>query len=155
MFIMDSLAPTVEVVAFLSTKRSRCEIRKRASDNDSGDPIEVRCGAIRTPLGEALKGVSINRISSCRVVMTVNAVHSPRLLRLSNCRGPLIVKDLGARWIKQIQKTFNILPAKTEFVAYKTIVGRTSCYDVIITYDATLNSKDTSYKEKTRQFCTQ
>lgn len=153
MFIMDSPAPTVEVVAMLSTTTSHCEIRKRASENESGDSIEARCDNASRPLGRALKGVSVDRISACRVVMTLNAVHSPRVLSLSNCRGRLIVADVGTKWTTQLQKTAGIHAASTEFVAYKQIDGRMGCYDVTITYDANPGAQDTAYKDKTRQFC--
>lgn len=155
MFITASPAPTVEVVALLSTNRSRCEISKRASDEESGDQIEARCGNIRRPLGRALKGVSMNRISACQVVITVNAVHSPRLLDLSNCRGKLVVVDVGTIWTKQLQKTASIQAASTEFVSYKHIKSRTGCYDVTVTYDTKPGAQDTSYQEKTEQFCIQ
>lgn len=153
MLIMDSPAPTVEVVALLSTTTSHCEIRKSASDDEAGDPIEVRCGTIRKPLGSAIKGVSVNRVSACQVVMIVNAVHSPRLLNLSNCRGPLSVADAGGVWTKRLQKSADIKTGSIEFVAYEQVAGLTGCYNVTITYDAKSGGQNTSYKEKTGKFC--
>lgn len=153
MFTMDSPAPTVEVVALLSTTTSQCEIRKRVSDEEAGDPLEAKCGNVRRPLGRALKGVSVNPISACRVVITVNAVHLPRLLSISNCRGPLMVADVGASWTNHLRKTAGIRPASTEFVSYKQIEGRAGCYDVTVTYDAKPGDRDTSYQEKTERFC--
>ena len=143
----------MEVVAVLTSTTSRCEIRKHTSGDEAGDQIEVRCGDATTSLGRALKGLSVNRISGCRVVLTVNAVHSPRLLSLSNCRKPLKVVDVGSVWTTRLQKSANIKPESVEFVAYEKIARRIGCYDITITYDANPNSSNTAYEEKKGQFC--
>jgi len=155
MFIMDSPPPSVEVVSVLSTTTSRCEIRKRLSDDEAGDPIEARCGSMTKPLGRALKGVSVNRISACRIVLTVNAVHSPRLLRLSNCRGPLSVADVGSRWTTRLRNAAAIKTSRGEFVSYEPIATQRGCYNVTVTYDAKSGTQNTAYKKKRERFCVQ
>jgi hypothetical protein len=95
MLIINQPASAVEVVAHLTATTSHCEIRRRSSDDEAGDPIEVRCGTTTTSLGRALKGASVDRIQACQIVLTVNAVHTPQLLGLNNCRGRLSVSDIG------------------------------------------------------------
>ena len=148
-----SPTPTVEVVAVLSTATSRCEIRKRQSGDEAGDPIEAKCGATTKPIGRSLKGVTVDRISGCRVVLTVNAVHSPRLLNLSNCRGALVVTDIGSAWTKRLQKSAGINAKSVEFVSYEKLAERTGCYKVTVTYDVDAHSQNTAYQEKEGRFC--
>ncbi len=153
MFTIDSSPQAIDVIAVLSTATSRCEIRKRVSDNEGGDLIDARCGSTVRQLGRALKGVSIDRISACRVVVTVNAVHRPRLLNLVNCSGSLTVTDVGSVWTKKLRQSVAIKDSSVEYVAYKALSMRPGCYKVAITYDAVPGSENTSYKERVGRFC--
>lgn len=153
MSIMNTPVPLVEIVAILSTATSRCEIEKRQRDDESGDLIESRCGAITKPLGTALKGVSISPLSACEVVMTVNAVHSPRLLKLSNCQGPLTVVDVGSAWTNRLRKRADVETGSIEYVTYLPTEHRIGCYRVTIAYDAKPSFKNTPYKERVGEFC--
>ncbi len=153
MLYMNPPLPAAEVVAQLSTTTSRCEIRKRMGDDEAGDPIEVQCGKTTTSLGRALKGVSVDRIRTCHIVLTVNAVHTPQLFSLNNCKGRLTVLNIGSEWTDRLERSASIKPADVEFTAFEKIMGRRGCYNVGLTYDATAGGQDTSYKEKKGSFC--
>lgn len=95
----------------------------------------------------------MDRISPCRVVMTVNAVPSPRLLDLGNCLGTLEISDLGVAWTARLLKLEAIKPENLEYVGYRRISRQPGCYSVTITYDATPNGENTAYKDKMGRFC--
>lgn len=153
MFAIDFGAQAIDVVAVLSATTSHCEIRKHASDNEDGDLIDARCGSLIKPIGRALKGVSVDHISACHVIVTVNAVHSPRLLSLTNCRGLLVVTDVGSAWREKVRKSAAIKESSVEFVSYEALAKRPGCYNVTITYDAVPSSENTAYKTKSGRFC--
>lgn len=153
MSLIDSPPAQVEVVARLAARTSRCEIIKYASDDDSGDLLEGNCGTMSRSLGWALKGVSVDRINACQVLLTVNAVHSPRLLSLSNCSGRLVESDVGSTWVEQLQRRADIQSRSIEFISYAKVEKRVGCYDVTVTYDARSGAQNTPYKETAAQFC--
>ena len=76
--------------------------------------------AIRT----GLKGVSVDRVRACQIMLTVNAVRTPQLLSLNNCHGPLRVSDIGSDWTKQLQKSAAIESSIVEFVLSEKAAGR-------------------------------
>jgi len=154
MFMMDAPPPpAIEIVAQLSTSTSHCQIQKRATDDEAGDQIEARCRSMTTPLGRALKGVSVDRIRACQVVLTVNAVHNPRLLNVGNCKGSLSVSDVGSQWVGQVEKAAGIKSGAVEFVAFEKAAAGPGCYRVTVTYDAKPGGQDTSYEDKQARFC--
>ena len=153
MLLMASPPATVEVVAQLSTATSHCEIRKRVIDEEAGEPLEVKCGSATRSLGKALKGVSVDRISACRVFLTLNAVHFPHLLHVDNCHGRLVVSDVGSAWIKQLLIRARIKPQSVEFVSYERVDKRVGCYNVTVTYDANARISNTAYRQGKGTYC--
>jgi hypothetical protein len=151
--VHDVPSPGVEIVAILSSKASRCEIVRRASDAEDGDPIEARCGDRVKIIAKALKGLSSDRLSACHVLLTINAVHSPSLFDISTCKGGLQVKDLGKTWVARLQKRMANPPKNLEFVSYEKLPRRPGCYSVTITYDVEPGSGSTPFRSRSGTFC--
>jgi hypothetical protein len=153
MLYVAAALSTPEIIASLGSATSRCEVRRHESDSEEGDPIDVRCGSAVKSLGRALKGVSVDRIGECRLVLTVNAVHSPRLLDVSNCKGALSVKDIGSAWSGKLEASVKVKRANVEYVSYEKIPDRLGCYNVSITYDINPGSQNTAFGERKSVFC--
>jgi len=153
MFFFDAPMPPIQVIANLSAAHSTCAIVKRLSDDESGDLIEARCSSGRKSLGRALKGVITDRLSSCRVVVFVSAVHFPRALDVSNCRGALRVVDVGSHWTAALRKSIGLDINAVEFVSFGKVGGRVGCYDVAITYDVHPHARSSAYRRVRRRFC--
>lgn len=153
MLFIDSPATAVESVALLSSARSRCEIVRNITDDELGDRIEVRCGGQKKSIGRALKGVSADRLSACSVALTIYAVHTPKLLTISNCSGTLKVSDVGSAWLARLGSAYKIAPSRVEFVSFEKAAERIGCYKTTVTYDAKAGKQDTAYEAKAGIYC--
>ena len=149
----DQPPPSVQKIAELRSTTSRCLITLTRTDSETGDPIIARCGAGNRTLAKTLKGADAQTISSCHVVIVVNAVRDPKVLDVTNCRGNLRTKDVGRVWLGSILKRNGIYKSQIEYVSYAPIAGSVGCYRVAVTFDAKPRAKDTSFGEKAGRFC--
>lgn len=153
MLFIDSPAVALQSVAWLSSARSRCEIVRRVTDDELGDFISARCNGQDRNIGRALKGVLTDRLSACSIVLTIYAVHAPKLIAIENCSGKLNVYDVGRAWLARLRSTYKIAPSRVEFVSYEKAAGRPGCYRMTMTYDKIVGKQDTTYEAKSRLYC--
>lgn len=151
MFLFDApIVSTPETLAVLVSGRSRCEIVQYVTDDETGNPLSVRCGSGISHLGHALKGVSIDKISNCSIMITINAVHFPKLLRVDNCSGDANILDIGKIWKNRLAgRQVSLL----EYVTYEKITEKIGCYKVTITFDAENNVKNTPFRARSANYC--
>jgi hypothetical protein len=144
---------TPELIAQLVARGSHCEIVRLVTDDERGDRVEVRCGAAAKALGHALKGLSLDKISECQVVVTLNAVNVPKLLGVDNCGGSIRVNDLGRTWVAKLRMKNGVIPSRLDYVSYEKSSERAGCYKVTITYDAVAGSQNTAFVAKSEEYC--
>jgi uncharacterized protein YerC len=153
MFVNDAPPAAVQILADLSSSKARCQVVRRISDDEKGDRIEARCGTSVLFLGNALKGVTTDRTSPCSVIITLNAVNFPQLLKVDNCQGPVRSIDLGRSWVAKLASYHHISSDNLEYASYEKISDRTGCYKVTITFDKIAGAPNTPYGNKSKTYC--
>lgn len=153
MLFIDSPAVALESIARLSSARSQCEIVRKVTDDELGDFISARCGRKDKNIGRALKGVLADRLSPCSVVLTIYAVHAPKLIAIENCSGILKVSDVGRAWLARLSSIYKIASSRVEFVSYEKAAGRPGFYKMTMTYDKKAGKQDTAYAAKSGLYC--
>lgn len=145
---------TPDIVAEIVASGSRCEIVRRVTEDERGDSIDVRCGAMTKEIGRALKGLSLDKISECHVVVILNAVNFPKLLGIDNCRGPIRIDDLGHSWTARLSMKHDVASSRLEYISYEPSSQQHGCYKLTITYDvAAAGGQNTAYDAKSEQYC--
>jgi hypothetical protein len=141
----------MEIVALISNGTSGCELQKH--NGDDFDTVTLRCGNAVQNLGNASKGVTVDRLSGCHIMVHVAAVRQPRLLSINNCGESVEVADVGQSWTKQLQRSNRIKPGALEYVSYSQIPERAGCYNVEISYDQHEDSANSPFNNKNGTFC--
>ena len=150
LFTVLSMA-TTEVVATLRGT-PQCTIVRGSSDDETGDPVILRCGDSTKPIARVLKGLSADRISDCEVVITIYAVHRPKIIGISNCSGTRVT-NLSRKWVEHLQAAYHITNSRIEYVDYKKSYSGLGCYKVTITFDANKFQHDPSFSSKSGTYC--
>jgi len=146
--------PDSVVVAHIVSKSSKCEIvRLDRGDAESGDLIRLHCGRLTKSLGFAPKGLSVDEISSCDVVIVLNAVHFPSLINVRNCEGSPKIVNVGRQWSSTLERVYSINRKSLEYISYERIKNEPACYNVSVTFDLTSNKNNTSYDSKAAKYC--
>lgn len=140
----------VKILAELHSPRSRCAVIQIETDSERGDPVLLRCGHSLTLLGRGLKGVETDRISACAVVLTIEAVHVPRLIGVDACRGKARIEEAGTSWIERTRRRLGIAYSRIFYVSYARRGSR--CYDMTLTY-AERPRGDSPFLARTGRFC--
>jgi hypothetical protein len=145
-------APSSAVIAEMQAPHSRCQIVRRITEEERGNIIDLRCGARRQRLGRELKGFSLEKVGKCRVMLTIGAVHFPKLYDINNCRGKMQVMDLSSEWTHTLLRMAKIPWSRLEYMSYEKVPADRICYSVEATYDAR-STGSTAFLSTSKVFC--
>lgn len=150
--MIDALPPP-EILARLTGPQSTCVISLTYTDAESGDVTSARCGKHRFVLAHDYHGDSVRRVNSCTVMLLIEGVRFPRLLHVSNCGGPLRVRDTGEAWTRELMKAGRIAPSRLDRVFYYPVAGRPACYRVWIAFTARGNPPNNVLSDRSTVRC--
>jgi hypothetical protein len=129
--VIDAL-PLPEILAHLTGPQSACVISLTHTDAESEDVTSARCGRRYYVIARDYHGDSVRRVSSCAVMLMIEGVELPRLLRVSNCGGAFKVRYTGDVWTRQMLASARINPSRLDRVIYYPVPHRPTCYRIVI-----------------------
>ncbi len=149
--------PPVKVVQLgtLYSSKSKCSIIEQKTDSESGDQITANCGSRSLQIASGFKGAVFENLSACQATLVVHAVRQPRLFRVSNCHGSPVATEFGAGWTRMLLRKYGIGLSQVEYTSYTPILRKPGCYQLRVTFDANRGATDTSFQEKSSNFCIQ
>ena len=149
---MNALPPP-EILAHLTGPSSHCVISYQYTDTEAGDPTRARCGAREYVIARDYHGGSVRRVSSCAIMLMVEGVRFPRLFAVSNCSGPLTVRNVGEGWTRGLLASARIAPGRLDRVMYYQVAHRPSCYRVSIMFTPPGKRTNTPLGERSAVRC--
>jgi hypothetical protein len=137
-------------LAKLGPSSSECRIVQLPSDSEEGDRLLLRCGGSVRSVGRALKGVEVDRLRSCAVMLKIAAVHVPKLVHVDACAGKPRIEEVGASWIDNMRRKLGIKASRIQYASFaRRALG---CYAVTLTYTARAKG-DSPFLDRTTRFC--
>ena len=149
---MDALPPP-GILAHLTAPGSACVISHRYTDDEDGNFTTARCNGRSVVIARDRRGDTVRRVSRCSIMLTINGIHFPELLRASNCRGALRIERTGDIWTRQLLKSAGIAPSWLEGVQYEALAHRPACYRVAIVFTPPGRPVNTSFDERSMVRC--
>ena len=130
---MNALPPP-EILAHLMGPGSSCVIGHQYTDEEAGHFTTARCNGRSVVLARDRHGDTVRRISRCSIMLTIEGVDFPKLLRVSNCEGTLKIRQTGDIWTRQMMASARIAPYRLESVLYEPVSHRATCYRISIAF---------------------
>jgi hypothetical protein len=149
-----ALAQPVDVVlAKFGNGEEQCVISERQSDSEVGNPIFIRCSSKTASIGLTQKGASVNVTGSCSAIVTLNAVHFPKLVLVDACHKQIKVRDVGTRLARKIAWAKGVSWDRIEYLTYDPVKNGKPCYRITLTYAALNNASNSPYCSLEQRLC--
>lgn len=129
-----SALPPPEILAHLTRPGSSCVIGHRYADEEAGSFTIARCNGRSVVLARDRHGDTVRRISRCSIMLTIEEVDFPKLLRVSNCNGTLRIRHTGDIWTRQLMASARIAPYRLDSVMYEPLSHGATCYRISIAF---------------------